>query len=71
MNEKKYFHVRISDMTYMMSLDEGMALVQRMDANPYGLSYHELQCAQRFENFFLELKRQSSQRRWGVVQPPV
>lgn len=71
MSEKKYFHVRTSDMTYRMSLDEGMALVQRMDANPYGLSYHELKCAQRFESFFLELKRQSSQRRWGVVQPPV
>jgi hypothetical protein len=70
MSEKKYFDVRISDMTYRMSLDEGMALVQRMDANPYGLSYQELQCAQRFENFFLELKRQSSQRRWGVIQRP-
>ena len=71
MSGKKYFDVRTSDKTYRMSLDEGMDLVQRMDSNPYDLSSQELQCAQRFENFFLELKRQRGQRCWGVVRPPV
>ena len=71
MSGKKYFDVRTSGKTYRMSLDEGMDLVQRMDSNPYDLSGQELKCAQQFENFFLELKRQCGQRSWGVVRPPV
>ena len=70
MSRNKYFTVRVGDKTYRLSLDGGMKLVQRMDANPYDLSDYELQCAQRFENFFLGLKRQSEQRWWGVVGPP-
>jgi hypothetical protein len=57
MDGKKYFDVRIDGETYRVPLDEGMDLVQRMDATPYDLSDHELQCAQRFESFFLEIKR--------------
>jgi hypothetical protein len=57
MDGKKDFDVRIDGETYRVPLDEGMDLVQRMDATPYDLSDHELQCAQRFESFFLEIKR--------------
>ena len=53
-----------------MSLDEGMELVQRMDTNPYNLSLNEIECAEKFENYFLELKLQNKQRFWGVVHPP-
>ena len=70
MNGKKYFDVSISDITYRMSLDDGMHLVHQMDVNPYNLSVHQLRCAQRFESFFLELKRKSNKRCWGVIQPP-
>ncbi|MDG1936084.1 MAG: hypothetical protein P8I83_06685 [Paracoccaceae bacterium] len=71
MSGKKYFDVRTSAKIYRMTLEEGTDLVQRMDRNSYDLSSQELQCAQRFENFFLELKRQCGQRCWGVVRPPV
>ena len=70
MTVKKYFAVRVSDKTYKISLDEGMGLVRRMDTDPYNLSDHEIQCAQSFENYFLELKQQNGRRRWGVVHPP-
>ena len=52
MDGKKYFDVRIDGEMCRISLDEGMDLVRRMDTNPYDLSDHELQCAQRVESFF-------------------
>ena len=70
MSVKKLFAVNVNNKTYRISLDEGMELVQRMDTNPYHLSLNEIACAEKFENYFLELKRQNKQRYWGVVHPP-
>ena len=70
MSVKKLFAVNVNNKTYRISLDEGMELVQRMDTNPYHLSLNEIACAEKFENYFLELKRQNKQRFWGVVHPP-
>ena len=67
---KKFFAVNVNNKTYRMSLDQGMELVQRMDTNPYNLSLNEIECAEKFENYFLELKFQNKQRFWGVVHPP-
>ena len=67
---KKFFAVNVNNKTYRMSLDQGMELVQRMDTNPYNLSSNEIECAEKFENYFLELKFQNKQRFWGVVHPP-
>ena len=67
---KKFFAVNVNNKTYRMSLDEGMELVQQMDTNPYHLSLNEIECAEKFENYFLELKLQNKQRFWGVVHPP-
>ena len=67
---KKIFAVNVNNKIYRMSLDEGMELVQRMDANPYHLTLNEIECAEKFENYFLELKLQNKKRFWGVVHPP-
>ncbi len=70
MTRKKVFLIRTNGNSYKVSLDEGMKLVQCMDTNPYSMSQQEIQFAESFEMYFLDLKRKNTRRNWGVVQPP-